>query len=270
MRSLAIMILLAGSACLAGATVVFDADFQASSAGSSNLFNATVLGRNAILDNGTSVGSWTDNDSNVNTLYEIADDEAGNNVMVFSSVNTSPTVANAHFSSVASLAGNALTLSWDWMRTDEGGGGSGNAIIDLLDSSDAVVATVSWNDGGNSGNGALSVAGTSIGVFYNELLGTAATDLSTANWDPLALQLTMTSTGIEVVTDGTVQTTLTGSFTEVAGLRFRSSSNRSYSQGGMWIDDIHADISVIPEPASIGLICVLGAGMFWVRRIMSL
>ncbi|VGO16314.1 hypothetical protein PDESU_04905 [Pontiella desulfatans] len=265
MRFLAIMILLAGSACLAGATVVFDADFQGSSAGSSNLFNATVLGRNAILDNGTSVGSWADNDSNVNTLYEIADDEAGNNVMVFSSVNNSPTVANANFSSVASLAGNALTLSWDWMHTDEGGGGSGRAFIDLLDSADAVVATVLWEDGG-----ALTVAGTSIGNFKKELLGKSSTDLSTANWDPLALQLTMTSTSLEVVTDGTVQTTLAGSFTEVAGLRFRSSSNRTYSQGGMWIDDIHADVSVIPEPATLGLFCAMGAGMFWVRRIMSL
>ena len=29
-------------------------------------------------------------------------------------------------------------------------------------------------------------------------------------------------------------------------------------------------LNVIPEPASIGLICAMGAGMFWVRRIMSL
>ncbi|VGO16315.1 hypothetical protein PDESU_04906 [Pontiella desulfatans] len=247
----ALAVMLVGSALVANATVVFEADFQGSAAGASNLLNATVVDRNAILDNGTSVGSWDDNDSSVNMLYEIAADETTNKVMVFSSVDNTPNVADADFSSSVSLAGNELVVGWDWMHTDEGGGGSGQAIIQLLDAADAVVTAVVWQDGG-----ALTVDGVNLGVFKRELLGTPSTVLSTNNWNPLAMELVMAADGLQVSVGGTVQTNLAGTFNEVAALRFKSLSNRSYSQGGMWIDNIQvesvpaASASVVLDPST--------------------
>lgn len=242
-----------------GQTVVFDADFQGSTAettpGSTSLFNSSSTVRNTILDAGTSIGSWDDNNSNVNTSYEISATAGGsNNVLMFSSQNNSITLADADFNQTVNLTGNELTVSWAWMHTDETGGGNGRAYLSLLDSSDEVIASVRWTDGGE-----LLVAGTDLGNFKYELIGDRSVgsfaELSTTNWDPLLMELAVTSSGITVTTSGsnhteTTHATIAGNFSEVAGLRLRSSSNQSWSDGGMWIDDIHAEFSSVPEPST--------------------
>lgn len=242
-----------------GQTVVFDADFQSSPAAADNLKNAVgAAARNTILDAGTSVGSWDDKDATlVNpaaSLYEIADDELGNHVWVFSTPtltngNVFRTLADAEFASTVDLSQNVLSLSWDMMITDEAGGGNSSAFIDLLDSSDSVVATIRWNEGGG-----LLVDGTSVGTYNRWLLGNDGANLTSESWDPLSLSLDVSDSGITVTTDTTTHETITGSYSEVAALRFRTYSNRSFSQAGMWIDDIHAEFSAVPEPSTAAIL----------------
>ena len=232
MISFAAVLVLAFSA--SGADLL-NADFQG--AATTDLLPLTAAQRNVILDSGTSIGSWADNSSAVNTLYKIAEDETGNKVLVFSSINNMPTLADADFTAAADLSINELIVSWDWMHADEGGGGTGEAIIELLDSSDQALFEVRWVDGGS-----LHVAGTGLGVFKRELPGVATTVLSSSNWDPLAMQLKLTDSAMEVSVGGVVQTNLVGVYTGVSGLRFKSTSNRSYSHGGMWIDNIRAEL----------------------------
>lgn len=257
----------------ASSVTVFHADFESSPAettsGGTSLFNSNATVRNTILDAGTSTGTWDDNDSGVNLTYEISGTVGGsNNVLLFSSISNSITLADAAFNQTVNLTGNELTVSWDWMHTDEGGGGSGIGYIQLLDSSNAVVATVQWQDGG-----ALNVAGTGLGNFKYELLGRESTELSTSNWDPLSMQLAVTSSGIAVTTSGsnhaeTTHATIAGSFSEVAGLRLRSSSNKSWSEGGLWIDNINAEYSAVavPEPTSTALLGLAGLALILRRR----
>ena len=235
-----------------GAVDLLNADFQG--AATTDLLPLTAAQRNVILDSGTSIGSWADNSSAVNTLYKIAEDETGNKVLVFSSINNMPTLADADFTAAADLSINELIVSWDWMHADEGGGGTGQAIIELLDSSDQVLFEVKWVDGG-----ALSAAGTSLGNFKKELQGTTNTVLTSSNWDPLAMQFRLTDEDLEISVGGVVQTNLVMAVTEVSALRFRSTSNQSWSHGGMWIDNIRAELIPLTGLPGIRLFTIRNA-----------
>jgi hypothetical protein len=251
------------------ASVIFEADFQGAASGASNLLLSSVAGRNIILNNGTSIGSWDDNGATPRYLYEIAEDEAGNKVMVFSHSKSSDsggliyqTLADAHFSSTADLTGNnSLTLGWDWMHVDESGGGVGHALFDILDSAGAAIATVKWVDGG-----ALSLDNTLLGNLNRQLHGRTNTVLTSGNWNPLAMEITMTSSGIELLANGVVLTNMAGSYTDAAGIRLRGASNRTWSEGGMWIDNISADLAAIPEPAVVTFIALFGGSLLWIKR----
>jgi hypothetical protein len=217
------------------AEVVFDADFQGSASGASNLLIATELDRETILNNGTSTGSWDDNGVNPLRAYEIAEDEAGNKVMLFSHHDSGLKMGEAYFDSVASLSGGELSVDWEWMYNCVGN--NSQIWFELLDSTTSVVASVKWDK-----TGVLSLDGNVKDTLVSFLAYNAT--LSTNNWNPLAMNITLTATDITLSAGTNAYASVAGAYADVIGIRLRMTSNRPARPSGWWIDNIRAETFV--------------------------
>jgi len=221
---------------IASAETVFDADFQGSASGSSNLLNATEANREIILNNGTATGSWDDNNTTPVGAYEIAEDESGNKVMLFTHHNSEMTPGEAYFSSVASLSGGELSVDWDWMYTCVGK--TSQIWFELLDSSSNVIASVKLNN-----NGKLTLDDVEMETGLGNFLAYDSV-LSTNNWDPLSMNLTLSAAEITLSAGANTYASVPGVYTDVAGIRLRMKSIRDFRPSGWWIDNIKAETSV--------------------------
>ncbi|VGO16335.1 Gingipain R1 [Pontiella desulfatans] len=226
---------------------VLDIDFQGSEAGRTNLLAATEAERGTILSNGTHVGVWSDVAATPNLAYEIQQETDGTNkVLAFANENNgTKMVADLLFDYTANLeSGEVLDLSWEWMHTDGKGGGSGDVFLILLNDAMEEVATLKWNDSSQ-----LSLNGTSFADRLRQLPIDPYVEITTALWNPLAMDMEMSSTNMALSIDGAVVTNMPFTAATIKGLRFKTASNRTYSEGGAWMDNILATVTP-PLPVS--------------------
>jgi len=76
----------------------------------------------------------------------------------------------------------------------------------------------------------------------------------------------------ETATDGT-WTTISGSYDiaagtggSVGGIQISTDNGGYTSAGGIFLDNITVDVTTIPEPATLGMIALFGAGTIFIRR----
>ena len=238
-------------ASLSQASIVtnFYADFNGSADG-----NATAANMNA----GTAIGSW-----NVLALEESFVD-TGVVAWDFGKYTNDAVLATS-----ATVA-DGVTFSYD-VRSRRGAaalGGKASALRVLNENGDTIV-NISYSCTASAGRLQVWDVSTSGWLVLTDTLAGSSLNLPSAMEH---IDVTMGAAGFEITANGNVLTPYIMGYnstngTQVSAIKFFGVHGDSLS--GAWYDNISVT-SVIPEPATLGLVGVACAGLLAARRMMMI
>ncbi len=236
------------------AGLVFEADFDSTTPGEA---------WKAKLDNGTTIGSWTvgNRDSSRVTTN-------GTDAVFRMSGTTYDYTAN--FSQTFDVTGGGGSIAFDSRSIKAESAGARINRIDLLNESGAAVLSFGYRVGSSVATYSFNRADGTInnnnpGITLLSALSPEDNNAAPADLDGFELKLNETSWGIyingSIVTNGLDY--VTGADTVVSKLQFTTAG--TVAGTGAFYDNI----TVIPEPATLGLVSCFGGMILWIRRYFT-
>ena len=221
-----------------------------------------------ILNDGTQTGSWSGYQENftqpvaIGTIANAAGDNAGFEFRLTSGNGQGGGLSGsiqADFTKTLDFSEDTATVSWDWYRVDNhlsvrgeayAYDASGNLVYGLQMRNSLYFETT---DG---------VTFTDTGIACDE----TSTGFGADGFNPAGLQnvsLAFSSAGVLI--NGSVSSALTLDYDQIDYMTYGLKADAGW-KFGIITDNILAAGTVIPEPATLGLVAVVGGSLLFIRR----